>query len=184
MTQSQTARSQGTNKQLRKTKLTKTGFDFGFLITVITLLALGLLMVFSASYPSAYYYYNDGLYFIKRQLLWAALGTAAMIFTAGFDYRRYKKLAFPILVASFLLLVLVLLVGMEVKGAKRWIGVGGFSFQPSEVAKLALIIYFSASLAQIGEKIKEFKFLVRYWVVMGLFMGLLLLQPQIRASWF
>ena len=178
MTQSQTARSQGANKQLRKTKLTKTGFDFGFLITVITLLALGLLMVFSASYPSAYYYYNDGLYFIKRQLLWAALGTAAMIFTAGFDYRRYKKLAFPILVASFLLLVLVLLVGMEVKGAKRWIGVGGFSFQPSEVAKLALIIYFSASLAQIGEKIKEFKFLVRYWVVMGLFMGLLLLQPH------
>ncbi|MBE7010678.1 MAG: putative lipid II flippase FtsW [Ruminococcaceae bacterium] len=170
--------TQVANKQISKTKRSKIGYDFGFLVTVITLLALGLLMVFSASYPSAYYYYGDGLYFIKKQMIWTALGVVAMVFTANFDYRRYKRLALPILVVSFLLLVAVLIIGMEVKGAKRWLGFGSLSFQPSEVAKLALIIYFAASLSQIKNKIKEFKFLIRYWIIIGIFMGLLLLQPH------
>ncbi|MGN1059564.1 MAG: putative lipid II flippase FtsW [Clostridia bacterium] len=174
----QPARKRGSQKQLTRTRLTKTGFDFGFLLTVILLLALGLLMVFSSSYPYAYYYFNDGLYFIKKQLMWAALGTVAMIFTANFDYRNYKKLAVPILAVSFLLLVAVLIVGTDVKGAKRWIGVGGLSFQPSEIAKLGLIIYFAASLSQIKTKIKEFKYLVRYLILMVAFMGLLLLEPH------
>ncbi|MBR5236072.1 MAG: putative lipid II flippase FtsW [Clostridia bacterium] len=164
--------------QLNKTKLTKTGYDFGFLLTLILLLAIGLLMVFSSSYPYAYYYFNDGLYFIKKQLIWAVLGIGAMIFTANFDYRKLKKLAFPILAVSFLLLALVLLVGTNVNGAKRWLGIGGLSFQPSEVAKLGLIIYFAASLSQIKEKITDFKELMRYLIVMVLFMGLLLLEPH------
>ena len=164
--------------KIKKTRLTKSGFDFGFLFTVVLLLALGLLMVFSSSYPYAYYYFQDGLYFIKKQLLWAGLGTVAMVFTANYDYRKYKKLAFPILVISFLLLAAVLVVGTDIKGAKRWIGVGGLSFQPSEIAKLGLIIYFAASLSQIKDKIKEFKYLVRYWFMMGLFMVLLLLEPH------
>ncbi|MBE7021644.1 MAG: putative lipid II flippase FtsW [Ruminococcaceae bacterium] len=163
---------------MTKSRLSKTGFDFGFLLTVVTLLALGLLMVFSASYPSAYYYFGDGLYFIKRQLLWAGLGVIAMIFTANFDYRRYKKLALPILVFSLLLLVAVLVVGTELNGSKRWLGIGGLSFQPSEVAKLGLIIYFAASLSQPQTKIKEFKFLFRYLILLGMFMVLLLLEPH------
>ncbi|MBQ2696328.1 MAG: putative lipid II flippase FtsW [Clostridia bacterium] len=166
------------DKKLKKTKLTKAGFDFGFLFTVILLLALGLLMVFSSSYPYAYYYFQDGLYFIKKQLLWAGLGAVAMVLTANYDYRKYKKLAFPILIISLLLLVAVLVVGTDIKGAKRWIGVGGLSFQPSEIAKLGLIIYFAASLSQIKDKIKEFKYLVRYWLILGLFMVLLLLEPH------
>ncbi len=174
----QPVKKQSTQKQLTRTKLTKTGFDFGFLFTVIMLLSLGLLMVFSASYPYAYYYFEDGLYFIKRQLLWAGLGAAAMVFTANFDYRNYKKLAAPILGISFLLLIAVLIVGIDINGAKRWLGVGSLTFQPSEVAKLGLIIFFAASLAQIKDKIKEFKYLVRYWLMMGIFMVLLLLEPH------
>lgn len=165
-------------KTLTKTKLSKTSFDFGFLFVVILLLALGLLMVFSASYPYAYYYFEDGLYFIKKQLLWAALGTGAMIFTANLPYQRYKKLAFPILVVTAVLLLAVLAIGINLNGAKRWLGVGGFTFQPSEVAKLGLVIFFAASLSQAKEKIKDFKILLRYFLIMGLFMGLLLLEPH------
>jgi len=153
-----TAQKQASKKQLTTSRLSKTGFDFGFLITVITLLVLGLLMVFSASYPSAYYNFGNGFYFIKRQLIWAALGTAAMMVTANFNYQRYKKLAFPILILCVILLLAVLVFGNAAKGAKRWLGVGSFSFQPSEVVKIGLIIYFSASLAQIKTKIKEFKY--------------------------
>lgn len=174
----QVSKKQGTKRQLTRTRLTKTGYDFGFLLTVVVLLVLGLLMVFSSSYPYAYYYFNDGLYFIKRQLMWALLGSVAMAFTANFDYRNYKKLAVPILVVSFLLLVAVLLVGVKTKGARRWLGVGVITIQPSEIAKLGLIIYFAASLSQAKDKIKSFSYLFRYLVLMGLFMGLLILEPH------
>lgn len=174
----QVDKKQSVPQQLTKTKLTKTGFDFGFLLTVIILLALGLIMVFSSSYPYAYYYFDDGLYFIKKQLMWTALGAVAMAFTANFDYRKYKKLAVPILAVSFLLLILVLIVGIDLNGAKRWLGFGSLTFQPSEVAKLGLIIYFAASLAQAKDRIKEFKYLIRYLVLLLVFMGLLLLEPH------
>lgn len=174
----QPAHSKTAKKTLNKTALTKTGIDFGFLFTVITLLAVGLLMVFSASYPYAYYYFDDGLYFIKRQTIWAGLGAVAMAFTANFDYRKYKKLAFPILAISFFLLLAVLVVGINLNGAKRWLGIGSLTFQPSEVAKIALIIYFAAGLSEIKEKITSFKYLFRYLLVLGIFMGLLLLEPH------
>ncbi len=172
------AKRQGSQTQLTRTKLTKTGVDFGFLFTVVILLAMGLLMVFSASYPYAYYYFGDGLHFIKRQLLWTGAGTVAMIVAANFDYRKYKKLAFPILVISAVFLLAVLAIGINLNGAKRWLGVGALTFQPSEIAKLGLIIYFAASLTQAKDKIKQFSYMIRYLVIAGVFMGLLLLQPH------
>lgn len=176
-------RAAGTDRRKKaavkgRVRLTKGGLDFGFLVTVLVLLVLGLIMVFSASYPSAYYQYNNGFYFIQKQLQWAALGIAAMIFTINFDYRNYKKLAVPILIVSIVLLLAVLVIGTDIKGAKRWIGIGGLSFQPSEVAKIGLIIYFAYSLSAIKDKIKEFKYLIRYWLLMGVFFGLLLLEPH------
>ncbi len=176
-------RAAGTDRRKKtavkgRVRLTKGGLDFGFLVTVLVLLVLGLIMVFSASYPSAYYQYNNGFYFIQKQLQWAAIGVAAMIFTINFDYRNYKKLAVPILVVSIVLLMAVLVIGTDIKGAKRWIGIGGLSFQPSEVAKIGLIIYFAYSLSSIKDKIKEFKYLIRYWLLMGVFFGLLLLEPH------
>lgn len=174
----QTRVKQGSKRQLTRIRLTKTGFDYGFLFTVVVLLVLGLLMVFSSSYPYAYYKFGDGLYFIKRQLLWAVLGAVAMFFTANFDYRNYKRLAVPILVVSFLLLVAVLAVGTDSNGAKRWLGVGSLTIQPSEIAKLGLILYFAASLSQAKDKIKNFGYMFRYLILMGVFMGLLILEPH------
>lgn len=178
MVKEQPAKTKPSKKQLNKTTLTKSKFDFGFLFTVCTLLALGLLMVFSASYPYAHYYFGDGLYFIKRQFLWTIIGAGFMAFTANFDYRKYKKYAFHILAFSFILLVAVLIVGINLNGAKRWLGFGSLTFQPSEVAKIALIIYFASGLSEVKEKITSFSYLFRFLFVLGLFMGLLLLEPH------
>ena len=106
---------------LTRVRVKRTALDFGFLISVILLLVLGLIMVFSASYPTAYYQYDNGFLVIKKQLIWAILGVGAMFFTANFDYRNYKRLAVPILVGCAVLLLAVLVVGIKVKGARRWL---------------------------------------------------------------
>ena len=155
----------------------KGGIDAGFLSVVIILLILGLLMVFSASYPSANYNFDDGLYFIRRQAIWAGIGVAAMIFTIRFDYRLYKKLAVPIAIAT-LMLLLAVFAFPAVKGARRWIGFGSFSFQPSEMAKIAVIIYFAAGLSVTKEKIRDIRQLARYWGMLLIVLGLLILEPH------
>ena len=155
----------------------KTSADLGFLAVVILLTVLGLIMVFSASYPSANYKYGDGLYFIRKQALWAVIGFAAMIVTMKIDYRLYKKNALWILLVTVVLLLLVL-ASTPIKGSRRWLGFGSISFQPSEAAKLAVIIYFAASLSVVKERIREFKVLLRYGVILMLVLGLLLLEPH------
>ncbi len=164
--------------QLNKGNLGKNDFDFGFLLTVIILLALGLLMVFSSSYPYGYYRFGDGLYFIKRQAFWAAAGVAAMYLTSRIDYRFYKRRALTILGICFLLLVAVLVIGKSVNGAKRWLGFGSMTFQPSEFTKFALVIFFATILDNAKDKIKDFKYLISVLGVAAVFFGLLLLQPH------
>ena len=163
---------------LARTRIRRGTLDFGFLISVMLLLVLGLIMVFSASYPSAYYQYDNGFYFIEKQLKWALLGLVAMFFTANFDYHNYKKLAVPILFGCALLLLAVLVVGIKVKGARRWLGTPSISFQPSEVAKIGLIIYFAYSMSLAKEKIKQLKYLIRYCAILGVFLLLLILEPH------
>lgn len=155
----------------------KTGMDVGFLATIILLVVLGLIMVFSASYPSANYRYGNGLYFITRQAMWAGAGAVVMIIAANYDYRKYKKLAGPIMIATFILLGLVLL-STPIKGARRWLGFGSFSFQPSEFAKISVIVYLAAVLADAKEKVRNLKYLLKYGVVVAAMLGLLLLEPH------
>lgn len=178
---SRTKKVQGkTTRSVGKFRIKKTQYDFGFLITVIILLVLGLIMVFSASYPSAYYNYGSGFYFIQRQVIWAVLGLIAMAFTANFDYRNYKKLAPLLLGISIFLLLLVLIpgIGKTVKGARRWLGIGSLTIQPSEIAKITLILFFAYSLSRDGENIKKLKVLIKYAGIAGVFMLLMILQPH------
>lgn len=164
-------------EQVEHKVVRKAGIDAGFLSVVVILLVLGLLMVFSASYPSANYNFGDGLYFIRRQAIWAVLGVGAMIFTINFDYRQYKKLAMPIAIVTLVLLVAVFAFPAT-KGARRWIGFGSFSFQPSELAKIAVIIYFAAGLSVTREKIRDIRQLARYGGALLLVLGLLILEPH------
>ena len=158
----------------------KSGMDWGFVATVITLVVLGLLMVFSASYPSANYRYGDGMYFIKRQAAWAAIGTVVMFATSRFNYHNYKKLCKPIVIIMFAFLGLVLL-SKPINGARRWLGVGSLTFQPSEFAKIALIVFFAKVLSEAKEKVKDIPYLVKYVAVLLLALGLLYLEPHMSV---
>jgi cell division protein FtsW len=161
----------------------KKPFDYGFFMTVMILLSFGLIMVFSASSASAFYYYNDSYYFVKRQIMWSILGVFSMLFMANFDYKKLRKPAPVFLLISIGLLAAVLIVGVESGGARRWLGVGGLTFQPSEVAKLSVIIYFSSSLAKKKEIIKSFfKGLLPYLCILGAIAFLLIKEPHFSGT--
>ena len=129
--------------------------DFLLVILTIGLVIFGVIMVFSASYYQSINETSQSgegtpyAYLIK-DVMWAILGFGLMMFTAVFDYRRYRKFAVPILAVSFILLVMLLIpgVGKGAKGAVRWLGVGGFTIMPGEIAKIALIIFVAWFLSE------------------------------------
>lgn len=131
--------------------IVKSGFDRPLLVLIILLLCYGSVMVFSASYAYAYYRYDDSAYFIRRQLLYVVIGLIAMLGVSLFTYKVYQRLTPFIFGVSLVLLVLVLFIGTAEDEAKRWIYIGGFSFQPSEVMKIALVMMI-AWLAQRNRK--------------------------------
>lgn len=167
-------------KEVAQAVIKKAGIDTGFLAAALLLLVLGLIMVFSASYPSANHRYGDGLYFIRKQALWAVIGVGAMIFTMKLDYRVYKKLAMPIAVVTLVLLLLVL-ASPAINGSKRWLGFGSFSFQPSELAKLSVIIFFASKLSVTRENIRKLKELLIYIGMLLPVLGLLILEPHLSV---
>ena len=132
--------------------------DFAILFTVLILICFGMIMVFSSSSVRAYYYFNDSFYFIKRQLIWSILGFIAMVFFMNYDYWKIKKHEKLIVFIMFLLLVLVLIpgIGKKVNEARRWIGVGALTVQPSEIAKLGMIVYLSCGLEEKETKCVPF----------------------------
>ena len=125
--------------------------DFYFMLAVFALLAFGLIMVMSASSESARnasYTGGDAYYFIKRQFVWAVISVVAMIFFTNFDYHNLIKMSGIIIIVSIVLLLLVLAVGAEANGGQRWLRLGPVQFQPSEVAKIALIIYLASAISK------------------------------------
>lgn len=170
---------------LRWTKPSVRGLDRMLLLDIIILVVFGLIMVFSASAPAASAYQNNPYYYIIRQAIFAALGIAAMWVLSYFDYHNFEKFAFMILVGSFLLLFAVYIPGIgEVRNnARRWINIGISTLQPSEVVKVAIIIYFAYSLSIIKDKIKKFRTgLLRYLIILGLFAVVLLKEPHLSAT--
>ncbi len=123
--------------------------------SVAALVAIGLVMVFSASSATAYADYGDVAYYVKRQFVWLVVGLIAAFFAYRVDYQKLKKPAPYILLAAAVALALVFVphVGLGANGGRRWIGFSSVSLQPSEFAKLALVIYLAAMLATRGERI-------------------------------
>jgi cell division protein FtsW len=151
--------------------------------TVLALLAFGVVMVYSASAVYAQQKFGSPTYFLRRDLLWAALGLAAMIAAARTDFGVWRKWSYPLLVVSIGMLVSVLLVGARINGARRWFHFAGVSFQPAELAKLALMIYLASSLAKKAEKVKSFTVgFVPHMIVCGVMMALLLKQPDLGTA--
>ena len=161
-------------------------FDFWLFLSVIVLLSMGLIMIFSASAPSSASKFNGDVYYIFRnQLNNAAIGLAVMLIVAFIPYGFWKKMAIPILIVSLGLVVVVILPGMSVitKGTKRWLYIGPINFQPSELAKFGLICFLAASLSVHKERLKRFfsGFLV-YFGVAIMFVVLILLEPHLSCA--
>jgi cell division protein FtsW len=136
------------------------GRDYDKVLFTVTLIlvGLGIVMIYSASAIRAQERFGDPYYFLKRQMVWAVVGLIALIWTLGLDYRRLSRWAPLLYCASLLLLVFVLIpgIGTKINGARRWLRLGGVSFQPGELAKLGLLLYLSRLLAKKGERLREF----------------------------
>lgn len=157
--------------------------DVLIVAVVVVLLALGLVVVMSAASVTDLVQYGDPYYHVKRQLVWAVIGVIVMTVLTRFDYRYLRLLAVPVLGAALLLLVLVLFVGTEVSGARRWIGFGFFNVQPSEIAKLALIMYLSAYVARKRGEMQQFMTgLVPPLAIAGVVCLLILLEPDFGTA--
>jgi cell division protein FtsW len=152
---------------------------------VLLILAAGLVMVYSSSAVLALREYGDAFYYLKRQLLFAALGIGMMIFMAGTDYRALKKHAPAVLIVCFALLVIVLIPGVGVVrgGARSWLGIGSFGIQPSEFMKLAMVIFMARYLADRQQEIAGFtRGLLPPLAIMGCAFGLIMLQPDLGSG--
>jgi len=159
----------------------KSFFDNTFFLAVLILMSIGIIMVFSSSSLIALKRYDDGYYFLKKQALFAFVGIMFLIKFMRIDYRFWKNKAYFILGISLLLLTAVLIpgVGTEVGGARRWLRIFGFSFQPSELAKLALIIFMAYSLDKKEKYIKSFSIgFLPHVVLTGVLFSLILLEPD------
>jgi cell division protein FtsW len=154
------------------------------LFTVVLLLTgLGVVMVYSSSAIFANQRFGDSRFFLARDLLWTLLGLSAMAVTMRIDYGIYRRFAYPLLGLAMTLLVAVLLVGARVNGARRWFHLMGLSFQPAELAKVALIIYLAHSLAKKADKVRLFAIgFLPHLMVCGVFMVLLLKQPDLGTA--
>ncbi|BCJ86074.1 stage V sporulation protein E [Effusibacillus dendaii] len=158
--------------------------DLLIIVTVLLLLGVGVVIVYSASAILSQQRYEDSFYFAKRQLLWAVAGVCMMFFMMNFDYLKLKRWAKPIMLICFLLLVVVLTpLGVQRNGSQAWLGIGSFGIQPSEAAKLGLIIFFAWYLEKHQNRIHEFKRgLLPPLALLVLAIGLIMLEPDLGQS--
>ncbi|WP_418441052.1 putative lipid II flippase FtsW [Candidatus Allofournierella excrementavium] len=156
--------------------------DLPFLILVLALVAFGLVMLFSASYAVAMYRRGTPYAYIRPQLLFAAVGLAAMYIASRVDYHIYHKLAWPVLGLAVVLLVVVLFMP-EYNGCKRWIVLPVGTLQPSEIAKFAVILVFSHIISLNHTRMKRFSVgVLPFAVILGVLAVLMLLEPHLSGT--
>lgn len=162
-------------------------YDYTILVAALALVCIGIVMSYSASCVLAQEKFGDPFHFIKRQGLFALLGLVCMVAAMNLPYEKYRLVVYPALILSFGALVAVLMPSMGHQSAKvhRWISLGWFSFQPSEAAKLALVLYLAYSLAKKRERGTIKSFWVGFFphvAVALLMMVLLLKEPDLGAA--
>ncbi|MBO9604966.1 MAG: stage V sporulation protein E [Paenibacillaceae bacterium] len=158
--------------------------DFVLMAATLMLLAIGVVMVYSASAVLAYHDFGDYFYYLKRQLLFAGLGVAAMVTTMNVDYWVWKKYAKLALIVCFALLVIVLIPGIGVVrgGARSWLGIGSFGIQPSEFMKMGIVVYLAKLLSEEWSLSRFFKGLLPPLGIVGAAFGLIMLQPDLGTG--
>lgn len=170
---------------MKKSNAKMESLDFILFSATMILVAVGIVMVFSASSYSAFFSSktnNDSMFYLKRQGAFAAVGLAAMFFMIKTDYHKLKKYTKIAMALTVVLLGLVFLF-KPVNGAQRWIPLGPFSLQPSEIAKYIVVLYMAKSIEFKGEKIKSFVYgILPYLIVSGFYAGLVLAEKNLSIA--
>lgn len=159
-------------------------FDFILFITVLILLAMGIIMVLSASSPSALAESGNSYAYVTRQAIFAVIGVVLMLIISKIDYKIYSRFANIAYIGSIIILAAVKVLGSSSKGATRWLDLGFIRFQPSEIAKIALIIFFAVWLTNNREKLKTFKtgFLVPMLYLVPIALILIFVQNHLSVT--
>ncbi len=145
----------------------------------IILTIIGLVFIFEASSVNAFRTLHDSFYYLKLQAMWFVIGVGVMLFFSSFDYRKLYYFAFPALVVSLILLIVVLIPGLghKVSGARRWIDLGILKIQPSEIVKFSIILYLSSWFVN-----REKNRFLSYFGLMGVILALIMLQPDMGTA--
>lgn len=159
-------------------------FDPYIFYTTLTLVIIGIIMVFSSSYVQAKFKMDNPYFFLKRNIIYATIGFGAMIFVSNINYKRLEKLAPLIGGITVVLLILVLTpLGIEFNGAKRWLGVGGLTIMPSEIAKFAAIIIVSKVIDNKKDKMNSLiNGVLPPMLISGFFFVLIVVQPHLSTA--
>ncbi len=171
-------------KKKRKFFSVANGFDMPFLIILMLILVIGLVCMYSASFAYAFYWYDgDSYYFIKRQLAFAVLGVVAMLMISTIDYHVLHRFAWVIWIVSLVLLVIAYIMPSST-GIHRWIRIPGLGqFQPSEVAKFALILLFAHLVSLNHKKMKTFtRGYLPFMAILGVTCGLVFIEPHLSGT--
>jgi cell division protein FtsW len=174
-----------TKNQFKTPFFAKGHFDLWFFMFVFLLLTIGLVMMFSASYRYAQQNYDDSLYFIKRQGVFALIGLAIMVFTSKIDYSNFNRrwIAFGLIIASLVMLIAVFAFPAYKGQWHRWIDLKIFQFQPSDVAKFSIVIFLAYWIAVKREKMKTWSHgILPSFIVIGIICGLIIIEPHLSAT--
>lgn len=159
--------------------------DITFFVLVMILLATGLICLFSSSYAYALQNYGSSYHFIKRQLIFAVAGVAIMLLVSKINYHVYRHLAWAIYIASVIMLIVVLILPPLQDGFdyKRWLVIGSFSFQPSEIAKFAIVLLFSHLICDNMKYMKTFRFgIFVFGALLAVVCGLVVVETHLSAT--
>lgn len=162
----------------------KRASDFTLMIAVILLVFIGIIMVFSSSWPEALYKLGDGYHFLKKQLQASGIGLVAMLFFMNFDYWKLDKLARLIFILSIISAFLIFTpLGIELNGARRWVNLGFTTFMPSDAIKIGSIIFLSSFLSRRKDDVKKFtKGFIPALIIIGISCGLIIMQRDLSTS--
>ena len=155
--------------------------DMPFLLLTVLLVLIGVIMMFSASYASAYAKEGESTHYFARQGMFALAGIGIMLFVGRLNYQMWRMLAFPILGVTMVLMMVTPVFGLTGGGATRWIQLGPLSFQPSEVAKLAVILTFAAMISQYKDRMKTIRGLLPFAAILGFLVLTLIFQRHLSG---
>lgn len=167
---------------MKKSKVKMGQIDFVLFATIMVLVSIGVVMVYSASSYTSAFKFNDPEHYLKKQLMWACIGFGFMIAAIKIDYHIIKKYTGVLMIFTIVLLIVVFAF-KDINGARRWIPLGFASIQPSEIAKYAIVLFMAKSLDLKGEKVKDFfKGVLPYLLISGFYAGLILIEPNLSIA--